>query len=200
MSIIFNSKSKDYKWLSNFYDSPFTAKNRWGEFVKYKTVEHYYQSWKIDSKKQEKRIRVSATPALARSLGRKCNLHKEFDQNSFDIMKTGLIYKFINNLDLLEKLLGTDVHDLIHLSPWDKKWGVGNNGEGKNYLGILLMAIRDSYIYDKVFNEYKNIINETDITKLKSARNVLKDIKRKRTCKSCGSSCFNGNEWCDNNG
>lgn len=33
--------------------------------------------------------------------------------------------------------------ELVHLSPWDRYWGVDDNGKGENRLGKIIMRVRD---------------------------------------------------------
>jgi ribA/ribD-fused uncharacterized protein len=61
--------------------------------------------------------------------------------------------KFSSNPILKDKLLNTGHDILAEASPWDKKWGTGYgidspnayNPEkwGKNWLGLILMRVRD---------------------------------------------------------
>lgn len=58
-------------------------------------------------------------------------------------MLIGLRAKFSQNKNLLEKLLATGNRELREHTPRDKYWGDGgNNNNGKNRLGVLLMQVR----------------------------------------------------------
>ena len=59
-------------------------------------------------------------------------------------MKKGLIFKFTQNPDLLERLLLTGDSLLIEASNKDPYWG-GMLPDSKNRLGLLLMELRDNY-------------------------------------------------------
>lgn len=58
-------------------------------------------------------------------------------------MKTGLRYKFIQNLALREKLLGTGDKTIVEHTVNDSYWGDGGDGSGKNRLGHILMELRE---------------------------------------------------------
>jgi ribA/ribD-fused uncharacterized protein len=46
-------------------------------------------------------------------------------------------------------LLGTGKKELVENSPFDKYWGIGANGKGKNRLGMLLVQLRNELKNDK---------------------------------------------------
>ncbi|MBR4879076.1 MAG: NADAR family protein, partial [Clostridia bacterium] len=79
---------------------------------------------------------------------------KIWDETCYAIVKRGVRAKFEQNKDILEKLLSTENKILAECSENDKKWGIGvsiNDAErfdpscwnGKNYLGRILMEVRD---------------------------------------------------------
>ncbi len=70
------------------------------------------------------------------------------------VVKRGVKAKFVQNPDLLKKLLGTGEALLAECSPYDRKWGIGidikdpdrldcSKWKGSNYLGRILMEVRD---------------------------------------------------------
>ena len=72
-------------------------------------------------------------------------------------MKRGLVYKFSQNKDLLERLLQTGDSKLVEASNKDAYWG-GMLPDSKNRLGDLLMELRDNYKKDgAVFLEGSDI-------------------------------------------
>lgn len=71
------------------------------------------------------------------------NGHKDY------IMKRGLVYKFSQNKDLLERLLQTGNKKLVERSDKDSYWG-GLLPESLNKLGIFLAELRDNYNKDKL--------------------------------------------------
>jgi len=58
-----------------------------------------------------------------------------------EAMWYGLWYKFVQNPFLLEILQHTG-HDLLVYRNLDAVWGCGENGEGENRLGLMLMYLR----------------------------------------------------------
>ena len=69
---------------------------------------------------------------------------KDWDGVKIDIMKKALLAKFIQHEYLRKMLMGTKKRMLVERSPYDSFWGDGGDGSGQNWLGRLLMEIRDS--------------------------------------------------------
>ena len=83
----------------------------------------------------------------------------EFDSNIWEktcrtVVKRGVKAKFQQNQDILSELLNTGNAILAECSPKDDKWGIGiditdptrfeiEKWSGKNYLGVILMEVRD---------------------------------------------------------
>jgi ribA/ribD-fused uncharacterized protein len=138
--INFYSKSKEYGWLSNFYSGAFCDNNN----VKYKTVEHYYQSRKASDMDIEEWIRNAPTPYLAMKSGRALRPEKDeikalWDDIKENVMFNALSMKFSQNEELKEKLLATGDAVLHEDSPTDMFWGK----KGEDKLGKLLMQVRN---------------------------------------------------------
>lgn len=130
----------EYFFLSNFYPSPFVFKEGEEEFVA-KTVEHYFQYSKTPSLEEGIAILNADTPGKAKQLGRKCQLHKNWEEIKDNVMLFALREKF-SNPELRNKLLATGDEELIEGNWWrDTYWGVCE-GVGKNKLGKLLMQVR----------------------------------------------------------
>lgn len=55
------------------------------------------------------------------------------------VMKSGLLYKFSQNMDLLIKLLESGDKRIVEHTANTSYWGDGGDGSGLNRLGILLM-------------------------------------------------------------
>ena len=127
-----------YDFLSNFYISPFMYEGK-----EYRSVEHAYQAWKAASPEDAEKIRLAPTPGQAKKLGRSVSLAEsaKTEYNRLVAMHKFLWAKF-GNPDMVEKLLSTGDAELVEGNWWgDKFWGVCK-GEGENYLGHALMAIR----------------------------------------------------------
>lgn len=139
-AICFYSKTNDYYELSNFSPHGFPL-----EGVYWPTVEHYFQAQKFPSDPAyREKIRQARTPKEAKSLGRsrKIPLRLDWEEIKEDVMRKGLRAKFTAHRELAELLLRTGERELIENAPSDYYWGCGDNGSGKNRLGVLLMELR----------------------------------------------------------
>ncbi|MFM5947390.1 MAG: NADAR family protein, partial [Dolichospermum sp.] len=58
------------------------------------------------------------------------------------VMRVGVLQKFMTHGDIREILLLTGDNILIEDSPIDYFWGCGADGTGENYLGKILMSVR----------------------------------------------------------
>ena len=58
-------------------------------------------------------------------------------------MRRAVRAKFVQNRDLAELLLTTGTAELLEDSATDPFWGVGPNGRGENWLGRVLMEVRE---------------------------------------------------------
>ncbi len=124
----------EYRWLSNFW------------WVGDTTVEHQYQAAKYLNADQAGIILDCPTPAKAKRLSRlMTNWRPDWEQVKVDIMLNLLRWKF-SQPDLKEKLLATGDALLEEGNTWgDAFWGVcpPNSGNGYNWLGRLIMQVRD---------------------------------------------------------
>lgn len=128
---------KEYRWLSNFHESPVTL-----DGVTYPTVEHAYQAAKTSSPEAREIIRSAPKPGMARKLGQDVPLEGDWDTRRVTVMRELLVQKFSVE-PLRTRLLDTGDAELIEGNWWgDKFWGVCD-GVGKNMLGTLLMEIRN---------------------------------------------------------
>ena len=130
---------KDYFFLSNFYPCKIEYNNR-----VFKSVEHAFQAAKCDNENEQRIFLYLSTPKEARSWGRKITMRADWDKIKLTIMKNLLWQKFSNNENLKELLLKTKDAELIEGNTWnDTFWGVCN-GIGNNWLGKILMEIREN--------------------------------------------------------
>ena len=74
---------------------------------------------------------------------------KDWDEVKIDVMRKALLAKFGQHDKLRKLLVDTEKRKLVERSPYDSFWGDGGDGSGKNWLGVLLMEIRDNYIKKK---------------------------------------------------
>lgn len=129
----------EYAFLSNFY--PVTILYMGEAF---RSVEHAYQASKTDDPEWHRRIRDAATSGKAKVYGRRAPMKPEWkeDETRLRVMEEILRLKFSIS-GLRRKLNDTKPCELVEGNFWrDRFWGV-YEGEGENYLGKLLMKIRD---------------------------------------------------------
>jgi len=140
-----------YGFLSNFSHHSFETEEFSGkQCVIYKafweTSEHYYQARKFVGMNIQyaERIRLSNTPAEAARLGRDKNhpLRPDWELVKEIIMERALMEKFSQNPDIKKQLINTGKAILIKHRKADRYWGDGEDGNGKNRLGVLLMRVR----------------------------------------------------------
>lgn len=141
----------DYRFLSNFYKLDHHVPDLDHGDIFYPTVEHAYQAMKTTDVESRRLIAKCATAKSAKHCGYKVVLRKEWEEDSFkvDIMRSLLTLKFECPI-LRAKLLDTYPMVLREVNTWnDKFWGCDRNFIGKNWLGILLMEIREAIVKDE---------------------------------------------------
>lgn len=137
-----------YYFLSNFYNARVTYKG-----FTFQNNESAFQSAKlIDfSKVGETKLWydgkeysfLDAPPNVAKMIGRRVPLRPDWEEVKYDVMYEIVKAKFIQNPDLKEKLLSTGDEYLVEGNHWgDRTWGQVN-GVGKNWLGKILMKVRE---------------------------------------------------------
>ncbi|AYB30386.1 NADAR family protein [Chryseolinea soli] len=140
--------------FSQWYPSPFTL-----DGVEYKTAEHWMMAQKarlFGDHEISERILKATKPGEVKELGRKIRGFDEVKWNNekFEIVKTGNIHKFNQNKKLKEYLLSTADRIIVEASPTDSIWGIGlgqdakliedpHTWKGENLLGFAIMAARD---------------------------------------------------------
>lgn len=135
----FSPKLK-YGFLSNFYPSTIYIDKK-----PFATVEHAYQAHKTIDESSRELIRKAKTPQDAKKLGRCVQLRPDWEEVKLPLMRAYLKQKFENPF-LLHLLIDTGTAQLVHNNSWnDRYWGVCK-GVGQNWLGRLLMEIREDLI------------------------------------------------------
>ena len=71
-------------------------------------------------------------------------LRKDWESVKDQVMFDAVLAKFTQNPDIARKLLSTGDAYLIEHTKNDSYWADGGDGSGKNRLGEVLMAVRDS--------------------------------------------------------
>ena len=132
------SFTKEYRWLSNFWEVDVTLDND-----VYPSVEAAYQAAKTLIMSERVPF-LTAKPAEAKKLGKTVTKRADWDQIKVSVMRDLLFQKF-KNPELKEWLLRTGDAQLIEGNWWgDTFWGVCR-GKGENHLGKLLMQVRRVY-------------------------------------------------------
>lgn len=131
------SFKKEYNFLSNF----FPVEVVFEDWV-YPSVEHAYVAAKSTDPEFRRSVREASSAGAAKRLGRKVKLRPNWVHLKLEVMGQLLCRKF-EHLHLREQLWDTAPRELVEDNNWgDQFWGVCN-GVGENYLGKLLMKIRD---------------------------------------------------------
>ena len=181
MSIKFYNLKESYGNFNNFAKFPFKfEENTW------QTSEHFYQASKFEGTEHFYTIRDAKTPREAFNLGNNkyLSIRKDWELVKNSIMKTALRLKFFSNKELKNLLISTNEQEIIENSPIDSYWGSGPDEKGKNFLGKLLMEVRDelqlknilytvgnTILYNQAFEEQGNI------QKIGKKENVIIDNK-----------------------
>lgn len=127
-----------YSWLSNFY----ICEVHWHKHT-FTSAEHAYQSAKCFYTKDFELIKNAPLPKAAKRLAKTVKVRPGWDSLKLDVMSMVCFDKFNRNLELKKKLLGTSNTKLEEANTWgDRFWGTCE-GIGKNYLGLILMDIRN---------------------------------------------------------
>lgn len=130
----FNGK---YVFLSNFCPVFITI-----DRIKYPTVEHAYQAAKTLNRLEKLMIASLASPGRAKRVGRKLNLHSNWDEVKVGVMLQLVRLKFTDP-SLRAELLMTGDMELVEDNIWgDVFWGMCR-GKGQNQLGKILMKVRE---------------------------------------------------------
>jgi len=155
MAVRFYKAWNEYGLLSNFFCVPLELD---GDV--WKSAEHYYQAMKfsnscsIEAGLVMKEIAAQSSAEEAARVGRKMQasnpnlVRQDWDEAKLGIMGKALRVKFAVGTPAWRLLQSTCVEGLpacrlIEYSPRDSFWGEGFDGSGLNWLGTILMEIRE---------------------------------------------------------
>ena len=125
-----------FRFLSNFHVAPVTY-----EGLDFPSTENAYQAAKTTIPEMREKF-LNLTPSEAKKLGQKLEIRSDWEDVKYQVMLDICTEKFTKHSDLREALLETSEMYLEETNHWkDKTWGVCD-GEGKNWLGKVLMEIR----------------------------------------------------------
>lgn len=145
MSVI-NVFDGEFAFLSNFYEHPFMFDGKI-----YRTAEHAFQAMKAVNEHDRDLIAKAETPGKAKRLGRKIQLRSDWEQVK-EIYMLDIVRAKFADADLGQRLINTFPAELVEGTTWhDNIWGnctcdKCRNIEGKNYLGKILMSVRQDLI------------------------------------------------------
>ena len=172
MAIYFYKEFGELGYLATYSPHGFYLNNKY-----YKTSEHYYQSKKMIDPIISEMIIETKTPKEASNIGRDRNNQKVKNWRLIkcDVMYEAVIYKFLANHNIREKLLATGNDEIIEETVKENFWGCGINRDGKNNYGKILCIVREkmkednmSYFtregFEKLKYEYDTIDEVHEIT------------------------------------
>ena len=134
----------EYNFLSNYCSCSFEYKG-----LVYPNSEAAFQAQKCATEEAKIKYTTTKNPVVIKSMGKKePNLPENWDEIAYGIMYDVLKAKF-SVPEMREKLLSTGDAELVEGNHWhDNRWGrctceKCKNKEAKNWLGKILMEIRD---------------------------------------------------------
>jgi N-glycosidase YbiA len=147
MAIEFYSTQDEYGEFSNFADFPFTLDGK-----RWPTSEHYFQAQKFEDESHREKIRKSNSPMIAARLGRsrKVKIRRNWESVKIDVMRRAVSAKFEAHEVLRGLLLSTGDEKIVEDAQRDDFWGCGADGSGQNWLGRILMEVREKIRANRV--------------------------------------------------
>lgn len=144
----FYSVTHEYGEFSNFALYPIRLRGK-----TWPTSEHYFQAQKFSGTPHEALVRQAKTPMEAARMGRQRArpLRQDWESVKFDVMRQALLAKFTQHDALKDLLLASHPSKLVERTQHDKFWGDGGDGRGQNWLGRLLMELREKMHHDASF-------------------------------------------------
>ena len=130
-----------FRFLSNFHEEPNVT--IWLDDLGFRNVEAAFQAAKTLNLEERLEIFAAESPGQAKKLGRSVTLRDDWNDIKIEVM-LGLLMQKFGQAPYLEMLLATGDAELIEENTWgDTFWGICN-GVGENWLGKLLMAVRNA--------------------------------------------------------
>lgn len=127
----------EHAFLSNFWMFPIEY-----EGILYPSTEHAYQAAKYYDRERKERIAAMPKPGQAKRAGQEPGIREDWRDVSIAVMREVCEIKFQDPV-LRAKLDATKGEILVEGNTWgDTFWGICN-GVGENWLGRILMEIRD---------------------------------------------------------
>ena len=152
----------EFGFLSNFFISPvFLDGSAWAH------TEVYYQSQKSLSQSYRRKLQEKEKPSWSKHVGdsrldnpdldkrswfleRPQDLRDDWDDIKLEVMRKAIQAKFTQSEYLKNALIDTNYCEIIEDSKSDFFWGTGSDDTGQNWLGVLLMELREQLIAQAV--------------------------------------------------
>lgn len=142
----YNNVPKTYYEFTNFYGSPVTIDGK-----VWPTTEHYYQAMKFKDTNLQDKIRAMKRPSEVFDFAKtnRGNVRSNWQSVNLDFMMKANRAKFKQNQTLKKLLLDTGNNVLVEDTAADPQkrndifFGAGNDYNGDNHLGQILMQVRD---------------------------------------------------------
>ena len=162
---------EEYEYLSNFYPSPLCF-----DGVLYANSEAAYQAQKC-KRPEDRAVFLALSADEAKRLGRKVTLRGDWEDVKIPLMREIVRAKFEQHPYLATRLLETGNKPLLEGNYWhDLFWGVDmQNGEGRNELGKILMALREDFRLNGV-TDRSDLIPERSVGPVQGMRVRYIDI------------------------
>lgn len=148
MNRIIDSFSNQYYFLSNMSSFGFYFREKY-----FPTNEHFYVCSKINPlcdnyHKIFTSILQEHNPYKVKKIGRSVPLRKGWKEEKLcnRFMYCGVYNKFLQNEGIKQKLLDLKDYVLIEGNYWKDTWWGMCDGVGNNYLGKIIMLVRDSFL------------------------------------------------------
>jgi N-glycosidase YbiA len=138
--INFYAVGDNYGCFSNFSPHPIMLEGK-----TWPTSEHYFQAQKFAGTPDEEEVRQAKSPMIAARMGRsrKRPLRKDWEAVKDRIMHEAVLAKFTRHAELRATLLSSGNATIVEHTEKDRYWGDGDDGSCRNWLGQILMQVRE---------------------------------------------------------
>ena len=144
-----------YRYLSNFHLAWFM----WNG-IRWISSEHAYQAAKLKNPEKMKTFAKLSSPKDAKIAGGLIPCREDWDDVKYTIMYEVVKAKFSQNKDIADLLIGTGDAYLEETNTWyDTTWGVCD-GKGLNWLGKILMQVRDEIKHADMIDDILGFTDE----------------------------------------
>ena len=189
----FHLTTEPHGCFSNWFRSQFVYAG-----TLYNCAEQYMMAQKVSLGHRydlRQKIMETENPSEIKALGGKdsfpeyINIKPVWERNRKHILKRGVKAKFLQNPDMMKDLLDTGDALLCECAAHDRIWGIGidlqnsewqdvSNWNGSNYLGIILMEIREELRKEQAQKGYVQYIDFRDSSSIPEWMLSVNHLKR----------------------